>query len=62
LNGVPDSAFVISGAQPRGIAVALEGGLAADVAPGLSATAGARFTANDVFAGRTVTAGLSYRW
>jgi uncharacterized protein YhjY with autotransporter beta-barrel domain len=62
LNGVAGSDFVISGAQPRGVAVAMDGGLGADLAPGLSAYAGARFTANDVFAGRTLTTGLTYRW
>ncbi|MHB1205400.1 MAG: autotransporter outer membrane beta-barrel domain-containing protein [Rhodospirillaceae bacterium] len=62
LNGVPGSEFLISGAWPRGISVTMDGGLAADLAPGLAAYAGARFTANDVFAGRTLTAGLTYRW
>ncbi len=62
LNGVPGSDFILSGAQPRGVALAMDGGLAVDLAPRLEVHAGARFTANDVFAGRSVTAGLTYRW
>ena len=62
LNGVTGSDFLISGARPRGIALAMDGGLAIDLAPGLEAHAGARFTANDVFAGRSIAAGITYRW
>ena len=62
ITGVPGSGFIVSGQRARGLAMTLEGGLSADIAPGLAARAGARFAANDVFAGRAVTAGLTYRW
>lgn len=66
ITGVPGSDFTVSGQRTRGLALSLDGGLAASLAPslapGLEAHAGARFTANDVFAGRALTAGVTYRW
>ncbi len=62
ITGVPGSDFTIGGQRTRGLALTCDGGLAADLAPGLETHAGARFTANDVFAGHTLTAGLTYRW
>ncbi len=62
ITGVPGSDFTIAGQRTRGLALSFDGGIAADLAPGLEARAGARFTANDVFAGRAFTAGFTYRW
>jgi len=61
LVGVSGSDFVLAGARPRAFSVAIDGGVAVDIAAGLSAHAGAQFTSN-LIAGHAVNAGLTYRW
>ena len=62
LNGVADGALTIYGARPRRAAVEISGGVLVDLAPNLTAHAGGRIVANDAFAGRGASAGLSWRW
>lgn len=62
ITGVPGSDFSVSGQRTRGVALSLDGGIKAGLAPGVEAHAGVHFTANDVFAGRALSAGVTYRW
>lgn len=61
LAGVAGSDFLLTGARPRAFSFAMDGGIAIDIAHGLSAHAGAQF-ASDLISGRSINAGLTYRW
>ena len=61
LIGVAGSDFMLTGARPKAVDFGVDGGLTVDLAPGLSAHAGAQFT-SDLVTGRTINAGVAYRW
>jgi hypothetical protein len=61
LVGAPGSDFALTGARPRAFDATVDGGIAVDIAAGLSAHVGAQFTSN-LIAGHSVNAGLTYRW
>lgn len=62
LVGVPDSGFELHGDARRRLAVEAEAGLAVTMTPELEGYVAGTMTANDLLAGRTLTAGLTYRW
>lgn len=62
LIGAPGSEFDLLGESRRRVAFEAEAGLAAFVAPGIEVYAAGSMIANDITAGRTMTAGLSFRW
>ncbi len=62
LIGVPDSSFALEGDARRRVAVDAEVGLAVALAAGWEGRVAGTMTANDLLAGRALTAGLTYRW
>lgn len=62
LIGVPNGGFELYGDARRRFAVDAEAGLAVTITPGLEGYVAGRMTANDLLAGRTLSAGLTYRW
>ncbi len=62
LVGVPESGFELHGDARRRLAVEAEAGLAVTITPELEGYVAGTMTANDLLAGRALTAGLTYRW
>lgn len=62
LIGVPDSNFELLGEARRRLAIEAEVGLFAALSAGLDAYVSGGMTANDLLAGRRLSAGLTYRW
>lgn len=60
--GVPGATFDLFGDARRRIAVEAEAGMAMALSDSLEATIAGHMTANDMLAGRGVSAGLTYRW
>jgi uncharacterized protein YhjY with autotransporter beta-barrel domain len=59
---VPNSGFDLYGDARRHIAVDAQAGIAVAIADGLEGHIAGTMTANDLLAGRTLTAGLTFRW
>jgi outer membrane autotransporter protein len=62
LIGAPDSGFDLFGEARRRVAVDAEAGLSVVLSEGLEAYVAGGMTANDLLAGRRLSAGLTYRW
>lgn len=62
LIDVPDSAFTLYGDVRRRTAIESEAGLAVTISDGLEAYVVGAMTANDVLAGRRLSAGLTFSW
>ena len=62
LIGVPDSNFDLLGDARRRLAVEAEVGVSVVLSEGLEAHVAGAMTANDLLAGRRLSAGLTYRW
>ncbi|MGE4063633.1 MAG: hypothetical protein AB7E79_09720 [Rhodospirillaceae bacterium] len=62
ISGVSGSDFVLTGDARRQIAVEAEAGLAVALSSSVEAHVAGEFTANDLLAGRTLSAGLTFRW
>jgi len=62
LNSVPGSTFTIAGASPRRVAIGTEAGVAFTMTPRLILHMEGRIIANDALAGRSINAGISWRW
>jgi uncharacterized protein YhjY with autotransporter beta-barrel domain len=62
LIDVPDSDFELGGDARRRLAVDAEAGVAVTITPRLEGYVAGTMTANDLIAGRALTAGLTYRW
>lgn len=60
--GVPDSSFVLTGDARRRIAVEAEAGLGIALSEGIEAYVAGAIVANDLLAGRTLSAGLTFHW
>jgi len=62
LNDVPGSDFELYGDARRRFAVDAQAGLAITITSALEGYVAGTMTANDLLAGHTLTAGLTYRW
>lgn len=62
LIDVPDSAFTLYGEARRRVAIESEAGLAVAISDSLEAYIAGALTANDVLAGRRLSAGLTFSW